>query len=356
MELSIMPTIRLAGAALCVFCLLQGCKDTNSQSFSALQQQPVMLDIIERDYDSSEPLRPLPTESDLAYEESMVDLGNRLYHDNRLSGDGTLSCASCHDISKGGDDGLQFSVGINGAVGGINAPTVLNSSFNFVQFWNGRAENLQEQAAGPVANPIEMGANWDEVVRQLTDDEDYKQAFIDAFGDETITVERVTRAIAEFETVLITPSPFDRYLRGDSSAISAEAAKGYKLFKEHGCSSCHQGINIGGNLYQKFGALQSYYSVDTDADKGRLSVTKNANDLSVFKVPSLRNIALTAPYFHTGSVTELETAIRIMGVAQLGRSLSEEDINLIAIFLRSLTAEKNHLDSIETTVRASNDD
>jgi len=352
MDLSSGYNRRRTGRALCVYLslllvLLQGCSDSNWQAFSNLQHQPVMLDVVSRDYDSSEPLRPLPEVADLVYSPSMVQLGNRLYHDTRLSGDRSVSCASCHDIAAGGDDGLQFSVGINKSVGGINAPTVLNSSFNFVQFWNGRAEDLQVQAAGPVANPIEMGADWDEVIAQLTDAGDYDQAFVDAFGDKKITEARVTRAIADFESVLITPSPFDRYLRGDKTAISANAATGYRLFKQHGCSSCHQGINVGGNLFQKFGALERYYKIETDADKGRLMVTNNENHMSVFKVPSLRNVAITAPYFHTGSVTELETAVRIMGFAQLGRSLSDEDIGYIATFLRTLTGEKNHLQDIE---------
>lgn len=329
--------------------VLQSCNSPDEwQSFSNLNESPTLLDVVERDYYSSEPLRALPDITELTYSTAMVNLGNRLYHDKRLSGDGTVSCASCHVIAEGGDDGLQFSVGIDQAVGGINAPTVLNSGFNFVQFWNGRAADLQEQAAGPVANPIEMGANWDEVVRQLTDAGDYDNSFKIAFGDSTITQDRITHAIAEFESVLITPSPFDRYLAGDRQAISPEAADGYKLFKNYGCSSCHQGINVGGNLFQEFGALKRYYDVVSDADKGRFAVTKNEDDISVFKVPSLRNVELTAPYFHNGATSDLQTAIKIMGAAQLGISLSDEDISLIAEFLRSLTGDTNHFDSITT--------
>ena len=332
---------------LCSIGFIQGCKgDSNKTEFNILQQRPVMLDVVQRFYGSNEPLRPLPDAGDLNYNPAMVQLGNRLYHDTLLSGDGSVSCASCHDLASGGDDGLQFSVGIDGAIGGINAPTVLNSSFNFVQFWNGRAADLQTQAAGPVANPIEMGADWDLVVSNLIDSGNYNKAFIAAFGDKTITQDRITYAIAEFESVLITPAPFDRYLQGDKSAISAEAASGYELFKSHGCSSCHQGINVGGNLYQKFGALQRYYEIENDADKGRLTVTGNVDDVSVFKVPSLRNVAITAPYFHRGEVKELETAIKIMGLAQLGIALSDEDIALITEFLRSLTGERNLLDEI----------
>lgn len=332
---------------VCSFSVLQACQgDSNKTEFNALQQQSVMLDIVQRSYGSAEPLRPLPEADDLNISPEMVQLGNRLYHDTRLSGDGSISCASCHDLANGGDDGLQFSVGINKAIGGINAPTVLNSSFNFVQFWNGRAADLQAQAAGPVANPIEMGADWNLVVSNLIDSGDYNHAFTQAFGDKSITIDRITYAIAQFETVLITPSPFDRYLRGDKSAISPDAARGYKLFKSHGCSSCHQGINVGGNLYQKFGALQRYYEIESDADKGRLIVTGNDDDVSVFKVPSLRNVAITAPYFHRGAVTELKTAIQIMGLAQLGIALSDQDIALIEEFLRSLTGERNLLDEI----------
>jgi len=178
---------------------------------------------------------------------------------------------------------------------------------------------------------------------------DYDSAFAEVFGDDTISEHRITEAIAQFELVLITPSPFDRYLRGDTNAISAAAQQGYNLFKQHGCSSCHQGINVGGNLFQKFGAIEQYYNIESSVDQGRLLVTNDEGDLSVFKVPSLRNVEMTAPYFHNGLVNDLDIAIRIMGTAQLGIHLSDEDVSRIAEFLRSLTGERNLLDEVMAT-------
>jgi len=338
--------IRFYGCLLFVI-LLQGCEGNSVKNdFIKFSEAPEMLDLGERDYGSVEPIRPLPNINELVYSPQLVNLGNRLFHDVRLSGDQSRNCASCHDLNNGGDDGLRVSIGINNAEGSINAPTVLNSSFNFVQFWNGRAENLKAQAVEPVKNPVEMGGNWQDIVSVLTASGDYDQAFQNAYGDKTISVDRITEALGNFQTLLITPSPFDRYLRGESDAISPEAAHGYTLFKDFGCSACHQGINVGGNLFHKFGALHNFYDVETDADRGREAVTKNPNDLSVFKVPSLRNVALTAPYFHRGEVTELESAIRIMGLVQLNETLSDENIAYIAEFLRSLTGEKNLLDQM----------
>jgi len=317
---------RVYGCLLFLF-LLQGCEGNSVKSdFIKLSEEPEMLDLGERDYSSVEPIRPLPTIDDLVYSPQLVNLGNRL--------------------NNGGDDGLRVSIGINSAEGSINAPTVLNSSFNFVQFWNGRAEDLQAQALEPVRSPIEMGGNWENIVSVLTASGDYDQAFLSAYGDKTISVDRITEAIGSFQTLLITPSPFDRYLRGEKNAISPEAAKGYTLFKDFGCSACHQGINIGGNLFHKFGALHNFYDVETDADRGREAITNNLNDLSVFKVPSLRNVALTAPYFHRGEVSDLESAIRIMGLVQLNETLSNENIAYIAEFLRSLTGEENLWDQM----------
>ena len=193
-----------------------------------------------------------------------------------------------------------------------------------------------------------MGNSWGDVIETLTADKNYDQDFMDAYGNQEITQKKITQAIAAFESLLITPSPFDRYLRGEKTAISVEAAHGYQLFKDYGCVSCHQGINVGGNVYQKFGALIPREKIITESDKGRFSITTKQRDLGFFKVPSLRNVELTAPYFHNGSVDELEAAIRVMGVAQLGRNISDEDINFIAEFLRTLTGESNFADQLLT--------
>ncbi|MEQ8231660.1 MAG: cytochrome-c peroxidase [Gammaproteobacteria bacterium] len=343
-------SVHLALAVSCL--LLTACESTdNKAAFTAAAARPIALDEAhERDALAGEPLRaltplaPPATPADAA----LIALGNRLYHDTRLSGDDTVSCASCHVVADGGDDGARTSTGIDGAEGPINAPTVLNAVYNFRQFWDGRAADLAEQAQGPVVNPIEMGATWPAVIEKLQRDPSYPAQFANAFGDRAITTERIARAIARFEETLVTPAPFDRYLLGDAAAIDEDARRGYELFKGYGCVACHQGINVGGNLYQKFGALQSASDIMKDAAAGRKNVTSREDDAGVFKVPSLRNVALTAPYFHVGSVERLEDAVRIMGATQLGTAIPEGDIALITAFLRSLTGDLPQLAAIDS--------
>ncbi len=324
--------------AIAAAIFLGGCNDSEvAAKFRALDSQRIMLNLgRSRDASNEEPLRALEP-SFVRDDGALVALGRQLFHDVRLSGDRTLSCASCHLIRSGGDDSRPTSLGINGSMGPINAPTVLNAALNFRQFWDGRALNLTEQAKAPVVNPIEMGAQWPDVLSILAADSIYPQLFERAFEDKLIDEQRVVAAIASFEETLLTPSPFDRYLLGDTAAISDRAQRGYELFKSHGCSACHQGINIGGNLYQKFGALQAVAEIETKVDRGLENVTSDAEDRGVFKVPSLRNIALTAPYFHNGWAADLPSAVRTMGVAQLGRTLPEDDIDFIVEFLHSLT-------------------
>jgi len=289
-----------------------------------------------------EPIRPIP--SNLYLNARKVQLGHTLFHDPRLSHDNTISCASCHNLIKGGVDGQPTSTGINGATGPINAPTVFNSGFNFRQFWDGRAKNLEEQAAGPIHNPIEMGSNWREVIMKLEQDSYYIEQFnllyLDGLNSHTIQ-----DAIATFERALYTPnSRFDRYLSGDKNALTEKEILGYQRFKAYGCISCHQGMNIGGNMFQHFGVMGNYFEDRgniTQVDLGRYNVTNDPADKFVFKVPSLRNIALTAPYFHDGSAKTLPEAVRVMGRYQLGRMLSDEDIELLVAFLKTLTGEYN---------------
>lgn len=255
-----------------------------------------------------------------------------MFFDTILSEDNTISCHSCHLLTQGGDDNLQFSVGIDGKIGNINAPTVLNSTFNFVQFWDGRAKNLQEQAMAPITNPIEMGHNFEELIKKL-EKSSYKQKF-DSIYKDGITPFNLSNAIAEYEKTLITPNaPFDRYLRGEKDAISNETKEGYELFKTQGCIACHHGINVGGNLYAKFGVISQLQS----DSKGRYEVTKNELDKYYFKVPTLRNIQLTAPYLHDGRIDNLEDVVKFMAHYQLGKSLSTEDVDKIVLFLKSLT-------------------
>lgn len=279
---------------------------------------------------AKEPITPIPLE--ISVDIKKANLGKELFFDTILSKDNTISCHSCHLLTQGGDDNLQFSVGIDGKIGNINAPTVLNSTFNFVQFWDGRAKNLQEQAMAPITNPIEMGHNFEELIKKL-EKSSYKQKF-DSIYKDGITPFNLSNAIAEYEKTLITPnSPFDRYLRGEKDAISNETKEGYELFKTQGCIACHHGINVGGNLYAKFGVISQLQS----DSKGRYEVTKNELDKYYFKVPTLRNIELTAPYLHDGRIDNLEDVVKFMAHYQLGKSLSTEDVDKIVLFLKSLT-------------------
>jgi len=262
-------------------------------------------------------------------------LGKKLFFDPILSKDGTISCATCHDLQNGGDDGLKFSFGINGQKGNINSPTVYNSVFNFRQFWDGRAKDLKEQAKGPIENPVEMGHTMHGAVEVLRQSEKYVEIFHELYK-EGISENTIVDAIAEFEKTLITvDAPFDKYLNGDQNAINEKAKKGYVLFKSKGCILCHNGVNVGGNLYNKFGI---YEDAGTE-HLGRYDITKREEDKHVFKVPSLRNIALTAPYMHDGRVTTLKDAVELMTKYQLGRYMELGDTEAIVAFLESLTGE-----------------
>ncbi len=289
---------------------------------------------------AEEPLKPLPEMGELNMVK--VALGRKLFHDTILSGDGTVACATCHTLDHGGAEPRKTSTGIRGQVGPINSPTVLNSSLNFVQFWDGRAKDLREQAEGPVANPIEMGATWDGVVKRLKGSDEYAAQFAALYTDG-ITKSNVTDAIAVYEEALITPSRFDKYLRGDPDAITEAEKKGYETFKEVGCPTCHNGVLIGGGMFQKMGLVKDYFkdrgTEVTEADLGRFNVSKNPAEKHFFKVPTLRNVELTPPYLHDGSRATLEETVQIMGKYQLARDLSDAEVNSIVAFLKSLTGE-----------------
>lgn len=282
---------------------------------------------------------PLPPVPDLPADK--VELGKRLFFDTRLSHDDTIACVSCHKLDSGGSDRLPVSVGIEGRKGGVNAPTVFNSSLNFVQFWDGRAATLEEQAAGPVHNPLEMASNWAEVIPKLSRDDNYRQSFKHLYA-QGMTGETIVDAIATYERTLLTPnSPFDRYLAGDKDALSPLERSGYQRFLDYGCASCHQGAGLGGNMFQRFGVMDSYLkdSAGRQADLGRFNVTGLDKDKNVFKVPGLRNVAVTPPYFHDGSAESLDQAVIIMGRYQLGREFSGDDVAALVAFLRTLTGE-----------------
>lgn len=270
-----------------------------------------------------------------------AQLGERLFFDPRLSRDNSIACGTCHDLLKGGTDQKKISVGIDGQMGAINAPSVFNASLNFVQFWDGRAATLEKQAAGPVHNPLEMGSNWTEAIAKLSQDASYRAAFKKLYPGG-ISGDAITDAIAAFERTLLTPnSRFDRFLMGDPTALDSLEQTGYQRFQALGCASCHQGAGIGGNMFQRFGIMADYFKdrPENPADLGRYNVTGKDEDRHVFKVPGLRNVALTAPYFHDGSAQTLDKAVLIMGRYQLGRELSQDDVDAIVAFLHTLTGE-----------------
>ena len=292
-----------------------------------------------RSEDISGPIQPLPARVETNAKK--VRLGQRLFFDKRLSRDGSVACASCHSLDHYGVDNRRVAVGIDGHLGNVNAPTVLNSGFNFRQFWDGRAASLEEQVGGPVTNPAEMGARWAEVIPRLQGDGEINALSLDAFG-VPINEDVVRSALAEYERSLVTPdAPFDRYLRGDANALSAEAREGWRLFRQIGCASCHQGINIGGNMYATLGVMGNYFEgrAIEPSDLGLFNRTGREQDRYKFKVPSLRNVAETAPYFHDGRIDTLEDAVDVMARTQLGLRLRTEDRQHLVAFLKSLTGK-----------------
>ena len=273
-----------------------------------------------------------------------VELGKMLYFEPRLSQSHSISCNSCHMVGMGGVDLQETSLGHRWQHGGRNAPTVYNAVFDVAQFWDGRAKDLEQQAGGPLVNPVEMDTTEAHVVEQLKGIPGYAAVFAKAFPGtpDPITFDNVRKAIALFEATLITPNaPLDRFLKGDDKALNAQQKEGLTLFINKGCVACHNGINIGGSRYAPFGVVERPGAdILPPADKGRFAVTKTASDEYVFRVPSLRNIVLTAPYFHTGKVWDLRQAVAIMGSSQLGATLSDDDVSKIDAFLGSLTGDQ----------------
>lgn len=280
-----------------------------------------------------------------------IELGKMLFMDPRLSSSGTVSCNSCHNIMEGGDDDRSVSVGVGGQTGGRSAPTVYNAAFLSTQFWDGRAPSLEEQAKGPLLNPVEMGMkDHDAVMAVIGRYPEYRQRFEQVFGKKSLTIDNFAKAVAAFERTLITPnSPVDRYLAGDKKALSVEARKGMKLFTKIGCEGCHSGPDLAGpalpegqGFFMKFPAAGSNKltrKYGLEKDKGRQSVTGKKADLHMFRVPTLRNIALTAPYFHNGAVPTLGEAVRVMALSQFGKQLSDTEVRQLVAFLEGLTGE-----------------
>ncbi len=266
--------------------------------------------------------------------QKLVDLGKKLYLDASLSKNGKISCNSCHRLDTFGVDNEVTSPGHDGTRGGRNSPSSFNAASNLAQFWDGRAKDLEEQALGPLLNPIEHGlASKEEVLAKLNTDE-YKKLFKEAFGKEDAkTFENVGVAIAEFERTLVTPGKFDQFLSGDFNALNEDEKRGLRKFISIGCTSCHYGATLGGQDYQKLGLVEDYPTKDL----GRFEVTKDEDDKFVFKVPNLRNIEKTGPYLHDGSIASLEEMIKIMAKHQIGEKITDEDVKDIKSFLVSLT-------------------
>ncbi|MHA6577469.1 cytochrome-c peroxidase [Pseudomonas yamanorum] len=287
-----------------------------------------------------EPLKSLPPIPQL--DPATVELGRQLFNETQLSVNNTKSCASCHDLQTGGVDNQPFSLGFDGKPVELNTPTVFNASLNFKQFWNARVDTLEAQVEHVVTSPMEMGNDWKTVIQTLSALPHYQATFRQIYPDG-ITPANVQNALATYERTLLTPnSRFDQYLQGNTDILTLKEKYGYQRFKEYGCIACHQGANIGGNMYQKFGVMGDYFKArgnPTEADLGRYLLTKDEEDRNVFKVPSLRNVAVTAPYFHDTSAKTLEEAVDVMFKYQLGRIPSAEDKTLIVLFLKTLTGE-----------------
>ena len=283
-----------------------------------------------------------PIEAAKVTNPAMVELGKKLWFDPRLSRSGFISCNSCHNLSMGGSDNLKTSIGHNWQEGPINSPTVLNSSMNLAQFWDGRAGSLKEQAGGPIANPGEMAFTHELAVEMLNTIPGYQAAFKQVFNKDKINIDQVTDAIAAFEETLVTPnSRFDQWLKGNQTALTKTELEGYKLFKESGCVACHNGAAVGGNSFQRMGLVEPY-KTDNPAE-GRSAVTGNDAERFNFKVPTLRNVALTYPYFHDGAADTLHQAVDTMGRIQLGKTFTADENAKIVAFLKTLTGEQPQL-------------
>lgn len=284
-----------------------------------------------------EPVSPVPAPK--AVNPAAVELGKKLFFDPRLSKSGFISCNSCHNLSMGGSDNLKTSIGDHWQQGPINSPTVLNSRLNLAQFWDGRAKDLKAQAGGPIANPGEMAFTHELAVETLNSIPGYVQEFKNVFKVDKISIDEVTTAIAAFEETLVTPNArFDQWLDGDKKALSTDELAGYKLFKDSGCVACHNGPNLGGNSFQKMGLVQPYKTASTA--EGRKGVTGKDADRLSFKVPTLRNIELTYPYFHDGEAATMAQAVDLMGRLQLGREFTKDENAKIVAFLKTLTGQQ----------------
>jgi cytochrome c peroxidase len=324
--------IALVLLAILVALFWQYLMSSNPVSLTTTTQQ---VEVMQTD----EPIQPIPL--NIAVDSNKVALGEKLFQDARLSSNNRVSCLSCHSFSQGGADRRSHSIGVKGATD-VNTPTVFNARFNFRFNWDGEFDNLFDHLDALMTNPKTMDVRWENTIQSLQQVPEYVRSFNQIYPDG-LTQTNIKDAIVAYELSLNTPNArFDRFLSGDKQAITAAEKEGYGLFKSYGCVSCHQGVNVGGNIFQPSGVIGNYFIERgklTEADLGRYNVTKNESDRYIFRVPSLRNVAITPPYLHDGSVKSLEKAIGIMTKYQLGRPLSKEQIKLIAQFLRTLTGE-----------------
>ena len=291
-----------------------------------------------------EPIFPIPLS--IEYDRSKAKLGEKLFAETRLSKNDQIACISCHQLTSGGDDNTAMGISMSAEQHIINTPSIFNARYNFRQNWDGSAKTLEQQIDAAVTNQHEFDNNWNDVITSISSDQELLDDF-NALYKNGITKENIISSIVEFEKTLITPnSKFDQHLRSKDDVLDEDELEGYRTFKELGCISCHQGVNIGGNLYQKFGVFYNYIAERGDIKKpdyGRINITDRLMDAYVFKVPSLRNVAVTAPYLHDGSAETIEEVIGIMGKTQLGRTLTTDEIQLIKAFLNTLTGEYKNI-------------
>ena len=341
-----MEWISRTAASLLVGMLAIGCwpqqDNTKSESAGQVSTTPA----------PSEPILPIPVANENDLDAKTVALGEKLFHETRLSADNTIACASCHTLQTGGTDHRPRSTGINNVVADLNAPSVFNTAFQFAQFWDGRADTLEDQLDQHIQAQHELGTTWPALIDTLKTIPDYVAAFAALYPDG-ITRQNIKNALVTFEQSLSTPNArFDQFLRGDSMAITQEEKEGYRLFKDYGCIQCHKGILLGGNMFQFLGMAGIESDTLTQADLGRFNVTHVERDRHVFKVPGLRNVAVTPPYFHNGTVERLDDAVAVIIRDMLGRDLPEQDLEQMVKFLETLTGEyqRQPLDQTETAL------
>jgi cytochrome c peroxidase len=311
------------------------------------QTEPIVGEFTLMSFQSGKTIEALKQEGD-KISDDLVNLGRMLYFETRLSKAHDISCNTCHDLANYGVDGKALSAGHRGQLGDRNSPTVYNASTQSVQFWDGRAETVEEQALGPITNPVEMAmpADGKRVITTLESIPEYAQAFKKLFPNDAkpVSMENVGKAIGAFERRLITPTRFHKFIAGDSKALTEEEQRGLETFHQVGCTSCHTGTGVGGNQYQKVGAIKPWPNL---TDKGRGAVTKNPADDFMFKVPTLLNVAKTAPYGRDGKMATLEETVKMMADYQLGKTVSEEEVKSIVAFLNTLTGELPPADFIK---------